>query len=203
MKFFGGILAIGSGLALGREGPTVQMGAGIAVFAARVCRFCRADARVLLAAGAGAGLATAFNAPIAGLVFVLEELVQRFEHRVAVAALAALATAIPVARLFLGDAPDFHVGSLSYASAASVPLFFTLGGIAGLLAVAYNRTLLATIAVSRPIWRATDRASRRIDRRKRRHVGLVRARTGRWRRSDHAAGADRPRECRGSWGAHS
>jgi chloride channel protein, CIC family len=147
VKFFGGILAIGSGLALGREGPTVQMGAGIAVFAARVCRLCWADCRVLLAAGAGAGLATAFNAPIAGLVFVLEELVQRFEHRVALATLAALATAIPVARLFLGDAPDFQVGPLSYPSAESAPLFFVLGGIAGLLAVAYNRSLLAFIAV--------------------------------------------------------
>jgi CIC family chloride channel protein len=147
VKFLGGILAIGSGLALGREGPTVQMGAGIAVFAARVCRLCWADCRVLLAAGAGAGLATAFNAPIGGLVFVLEELVQRFEHRVAIATLAALAAAIPVARLFLGDAPDFQVGPLSYPSAESVPLFFVLGGIAGLLAVAYNRALLAAIAV--------------------------------------------------------
>jgi CIC family chloride channel protein len=147
VKFLGGILAIGSGLALGREGPTVQMGAGIAVFAARVCRLRWADCRVLLAAGAGAGLATAFNAPIAGLVFVLEELVQRFEHRVAIAALAALAAAIPVARLFLGDTPDFQVGPLSYPSAGSAPLFFVLGGIAGLLAVAYNRTLLAAIAV--------------------------------------------------------
>jgi chloride channel protein, CIC family len=147
VKFFGGLLAIGSGLALGREGPTVQMGAGIAVFAARVCRIRWADARALLAAGAGAGLATAFNAPIAGLVFVLEELVQGFEHRIAVAALAALATAIPVARLFLGDAPDFQIGPLSYPSAESAPLFFILGGFAGLLAVAYNRSLLAAIAV--------------------------------------------------------
>jgi CIC family chloride channel protein len=146
VKFFGGLLAIGSGLALGREGPTVQMGAGIAVSAARVCRLCWADARVLLAAGAGAGLATAFNAPIAGLVFVLEELVERFDHRIAVATLAALATAIPVARLFLGDAPDFQVGSLNYARAESMPLFFVLGAIAGLLAVAYNRALLARIA---------------------------------------------------------
>ena len=146
VKFLGGLLAIGSGLALGREGPTVQMGAGIAVYAARVCRLCWADARVLLAAGAGAGLATAFNAPIAGLVFVLEELVERFDHRIAVATLAALATAIPVARLFLGDAPEFQVGSLNYARAESVPLFFVLGAIAGLLAVAYNRALLAGIA---------------------------------------------------------
>jgi chloride channel protein, CIC family len=146
VKFIGGILAIGSGLALGREGPTVQMGASIAVFTARVCRLCWADARVLLAAGAGAGLATAFNAPLAGLAFVLEELMHRFERRVAVAALAALAAAIPVARLFIGDAPDFQVGPLSTPSAESAPLFLALGAVAGLLAVAYNRTLLAFIA---------------------------------------------------------
>jgi CIC family chloride channel protein len=146
VKFIGGLLAIGSGPALGREGPTVQMGAGIAVLTARVCRLCWADARLLLAAGAGAGLATAFNAPIAGLAFVLEELLHRFERRVAVAALAALATAIPVARLFIGDAPDFHVEPLSTPSALSAPLFLVLGAVAGLLAVAYNRTLLAFIA---------------------------------------------------------
>jgi chloride channel protein, CIC family len=146
VKFIGGILAIGSGLALGREGPTVQMGAGIAAFAARVGRLSWPDARVLLAAGAGAGLATAFNAPIAGLAFVLEELMHKFERRVAVAALAALATAIPVARLFIGDAPDFQVIPLSTPSAISAPLFLVLGAVAGLLAVAYNRTLLAFIA---------------------------------------------------------
>ena len=148
VKFFGGFLAIGSGLALGREGPSVQMGASIAVFMGRLCRLSWADCRVLLAAGAGAGLATAFNAPIAGAIFVLEELVQKFEHRIAIAALAASATAIAVARLLLGDAPDFQVATLGQASAGSGPLFFVLGAIAGLLAVAYNRSLLATIAVA-------------------------------------------------------
>jgi chloride channel protein, CIC family len=146
VKFFGGLLAIGSGLALGREGPTVQIGASIAVFAARVGRQSWANTRVLLAAAAGAGLATAFNAPIAGLVFVLEELVQKFEQRIAVAALAALAAAIPVARLFLGDAPDFRVEPLNYPNVESAALYFVLGALEGLLAVAYNRTLLAAIA---------------------------------------------------------
>ena len=81
VKFVGGVLAIGSGLALGREGPTVQMGASVAELIGRVFKRRRPDAQVLLAAGAGAGLATAFNAPIAGAVFVLEELVRRFDTR--------------------------------------------------------------------------------------------------------------------------
>ena len=148
VKFVGGLLAIGSGLALGREGPTVQMGANIAVGIGRVFGRAWPDCRVLLAAGAGAGLATAFNAPIAGAVFVLEELVQRFEHRIAIAALAASATAIAVARVLLGDAPDFYVGPLNYASAETRGLYFVFGGFAGLLAIAYNHALLMSIAVT-------------------------------------------------------
>jgi CIC family chloride channel protein len=106
---------------------------------------------VLIAAGAGAGLATAFNAPIAGSVFVLEELVQRFEHRIAIAALGASATAIAVARVLLGDAPDFNVAMLPHEDAATRPLYFVFGALAGFLAVAYNRALLAALTVVRLI----------------------------------------------------
>jgi CIC family chloride channel protein len=101
VKFVGGLLAIGSGLALGREGPSVQMGHSIADMVARLFQRGERDSRVLFAAGAGAGLATAFNAPIAGAVFVLEELVRRFDMRTATAALGASAGAIAVARVFL------------------------------------------------------------------------------------------------------
>jgi CIC family chloride channel protein len=142
------VLAIGSGLALGREGPTVQMGAGIAHLVGLLFRRSWPDSRVLLAAGAGAGLATAFNAPIAGAIFVLEELVRRFDTKIAIAALGASATAIGVARLMLGDAPDFHVEPLAFPSAESRPLFFVLGALAGLLAILYNRTLLVTLAAA-------------------------------------------------------
>ncbi|MBV8764255.1 MAG: chloride channel protein, partial [Hyphomicrobiales bacterium] len=85
VKFVGGVLAIGAGLALGREGPSVQMAATIGHLIGKLFRRSWPDCRVLLAAGAGAGLATAFNAPIAGAIFVLEELVRRFEMRIAIA----------------------------------------------------------------------------------------------------------------------
>src|SRR5262249_57405720 len=91
VKFCGGVLAIGSGLALGREGPSVQMGASVADLVGKACRREWPDCRVLLAAGAGAGLATAFNAPMAGAGFVLEELVRRVQLPIAISALRASA----------------------------------------------------------------------------------------------------------------
>ena len=112
VKFFGGLLAIGAGLALGREGPSVQMGASLAHLVGVIFRRSWPDSRVLLAAGAGAGLATAFSAPIAGAVFVLEELVRRFDTRITITTLGASAGAIAVARVLLGNAPDFHVAPL-------------------------------------------------------------------------------------------
>jgi CIC family chloride channel protein len=159
VKFIGGVLAIGSGLALGREGPTVQMGASVAFLIGRVFRRNWPDCRALFAAGAGAGLATAFNAPIAGAVFVLEELVRRFEPHIAIAAVGASATAIAVARLFLGDAADFHVEALSYPRAEARPLFFVLGAAAGVAAIVYNRAILGAIALTERMpgpaeWRA-------------------------------------------------
>ena len=158
VKFLGGWLAIGAGLALGREGPSVQMGAVIAHHTGKAFGRSRLDCRVLLAAGAGAGLAVAFNAPIAGAVFVLEELVRRFDTRIAIAALGASASAILVSRLLLGNAPDFEVaiaagasaatGPLPYAAAAVWPLYCALGGLAGLAAAAYCRALLGAVALA-------------------------------------------------------
>jgi CIC family chloride channel protein len=148
VKFFGGVLSIGSGLALGREGPSVQMGASTALLVGEAFKRNWPDCRVLVAAGAGAGLATAFNAPIAGALFVLEELVRKFELRVAMVALGASSTAILVSRFFLGDAPDFHVQALGYPSNVMKPLFFALGCLAGIAAIAYNYAILRAIATA-------------------------------------------------------
>lgn len=148
VKFIGGLLSMGSGLALGREGPIVQMGASLALLVGKVFRRDWPDCRVLMAAGAGAGLATAFNAPIAGAVFVLEELVRRFETRIAIAALAGSVTAISVARLFLGSAPDFSVVALPYPGSKARMLVLVLGALTGFVAVAYNNALLRTLSVA-------------------------------------------------------
>ena len=147
-KFIGGLLAIGSGLALGREGPSVQMGATVAHAIGRFFRLGWSDCRTLLAAGAGAGLATAFNAPMGGAIFVLEELDGRFEVRVAIAALAASASAIAVSNAINGSSPDFLVDAITAPQPAAILVYAILGGAAGLVAIAYNTTILKALDIS-------------------------------------------------------
>jgi CIC family chloride channel protein len=144
----GGLLAIGGGLVLGREGPTVQMGSGAGHLIGRALQRNGNECRALLAAGAGAGLATAFNAPIAGAVFVLEELVGSFDLALTVTTLGASASAICVSRVFLGHSPDFQVPPLAYLDFGVFPASLCLGVLMGLLGVAYNRSIVAILDFS-------------------------------------------------------
>jgi CIC family chloride channel protein len=144
VKFFGGLLAIGTGRALGpRARPSRWERASSILWEESFSRTWP-DCRVLIAAGAGAGLATAFNPPIAASIFVQEELVQRFEHRIAIAALGASAAATAVARVLLGDAPCSPTRTPRGGRST-----FVFGALAGFLAVAYNRALLAALAAAR------------------------------------------------------
>jgi chloride channel protein, CIC family len=148
VKFFGGILAMGGGFALGREGPTIQIGGGIGHLIGRAFDLNSDECRVLLAAGAGAGLATAFNAPIAGAVFVLEELFGTFDAPITIATLGASASAICVSRVFLGQSPDFHVPTFGFLNFGVLPVSILLGIFTGLLGVLYNRAILTTLKLS-------------------------------------------------------
>ena len=158
IKFAGGISSIGAGMMLGPEGPGVQMGAVGARLIGTVFRRSWADVHALIAAGAGAGIAVAFNAPIAGAVFVLEELVRRFDARIAIAGLGASSTAILVSTLLLGNIPEFHVasaahvvaatGTLPYASVAKWLLYLALGAVTGVVAVLYNKLIIGALSLS-------------------------------------------------------
>ena len=147
VKFLGGVLAMGSGLALGREGPSVQMGVTAAHVIGVLFRRNLDDSRALIAGGAGAGLATAFNAPGAGAIFVLEELVGRFDARIGLVALGASAGAITVSQGLLGNALDFQVAAMAAGGVRELILFLGLGLFAGLLSVGHNRFLLATLSL--------------------------------------------------------
>lgn len=144
-KFLGGVAAIGSGLALGREGPTIQMGGAVGTGVASYLKVGTREGLVLAAAGAGAGLAAAFNAPLAGLVFVLEELQRDFRPSVFGAAFVAAAGADVVARLFSGQLPVFGIPAYPTPALSLLPAFAVLGLVAGGLGVVFNRTLIGML----------------------------------------------------------
>jgi CIC family chloride channel protein len=148
VKFFGGLLALGSGLALGREGPTVQMGASLGSLVAKSIVRGDEDRRVVDAAGAGAGLAVAFNAPIGGSVFVFEELTSSFTPWLLVATLAAASVAVWVMRAMLGNTLDFTVKHVSSTQSWLLLPFLIMGTLLGGVGAIYNASTMALLRLS-------------------------------------------------------
>jgi CIC family chloride channel protein len=141
-KFIGGVLSIGSGLVLGREGPTVHMGAALGAETAKRARLGESDIRMMQTAVGGAGLAVAFNAPIGGTLFALEEVTKSFRLQTVLATLFAAAAAVGCMRVLLGNEPDFHVAAIGAPALAWLPLFVVFGLFTGCLGAVYNRLLL-------------------------------------------------------------
>ncbi|HVZ64641.1 MAG TPA: H(+)/Cl(-) exchange transporter ClcA [Lacunisphaera sp.] len=147
IKFAGGVLSTSGGFALGREGPTVQMGsaAGHMVSELFRVRAGEGERRALISAGAGAGLAAAFNAPLSGLIFVLEELHGNFTPVMFIAAFLASVSADVVSRLLMGELPVFHFTHMAAPGVTTLPWAALLGVGAGVFGVLFNRCLLATL----------------------------------------------------------
>ena len=145
VKFVGGVLAIGGGLALGREGPTIQMGGALGAAFAKIFSSNPGERLALIAAGSGAGLAAAFNAPLAGVVFVLEEVQRGFTPNVFGAALIASVTADVVSRLANGQQPVYDIPFYEAPALGTLFLYPLLGVLAGVLSVAFIKGLLLTL----------------------------------------------------------
>lgn len=147
VKFIAGVLGIGGGLALGREGPTIQMGGatGLMVSEWFKIRPGEGERKALIAAGAGAGLAAAFNAPLAGVMFVLEELAGSFTPVVFVSAFLASVTADVVGRILTGAMPVFPLHDMPVPDLRTLPAALLLGVLCGLGGVFFNRSLLASL----------------------------------------------------------
>lgn len=141
VKFVGSVFGIGSGLSLGLEGPAVQMGAATARALASLLGADPADIPQLLSAGAGAGLAAAFNAPLAGLMFVVEELHRELSSRTAAGALVGAVCATIVTQGLGGDMPSFEVRGLSSMPLHLLPLAVLVGVLAGFGGVIFNKGL--------------------------------------------------------------
>ena len=147
VKFLAGVAGIGGGLTLGREGPTVQMGgaSGLMVSTWFRVRQGEGERKALISAGAAAGLAAAFNAPLAGMIFVMEELTGSFTPVVFVASFLAAVTADVVCRVVAGETPVFVLHGMQAPSLHSLPLAALLGVAAGFAGVAFNRCLVLSL----------------------------------------------------------
>jgi len=143
VKFLGGILALGAGFVLGREGPTVQMGGAAAVGIAHRARCTPGEVNALLAAGAGAGIAAAFNAPIAGALFVAEELRREapYNFQGYHAVLLACVAATMVTQAMAGVGPELRL-DMAPPELVHYPWYALLGVLLGAAGVLLNRMLL-------------------------------------------------------------
>lgn len=145
-KFFGGLLALGSGLVLGREGPTIHMGAMTAEALSRSHNMSSADHKGLLAAGAAAGLAAAFNAPLAAILFIVEETRRQFPfgYRTYMAVIIASILSAAVTEQLTQTGPLLVV-DVNYLPVWSYVLLAILGILLGVLGVFFNRALITVM----------------------------------------------------------
>lgn len=142
VKFFAGVAGIGTGLSLGREGPSVQLGAGAGALVGRLFKMSGTNQDKLIAAGAGSAIGATFNAPIAGTIFVLEELVQKFTPALLFPVLVSTVSAASLARHFLGSNPSFDLPKLQGGiTVENIPVCIILGIVAGLLGVLFSKVI--------------------------------------------------------------
>ncbi|MBG1271666.1 chloride channel protein [Nostoc sp. WHI] len=154
VKLLSAIVVIGSGMTLGRQGPTVHVGAGLAAGMSRLVPTSPDHRRQMIAAGAGAGLAAAFNAPIAGVLFIVEELLQDLSGLTLGTAIIASFIGGVISRLLGGGSLDLNLEltqSSSQFSIPEIPFFLLLGILAGLLGALFNRGLIFSIKFYRKL----------------------------------------------------
>ena len=130
-KFITAALAIGSGQSLGPEDPSLQVGAGLASLLGRHLKLSRARQRLLAPLGAAAGLAAAFNAPIAAVLFVIEEVIGRWSSGVIGAVVLAAVSSTVVARAFFGDHPLFQAPAFELRHGSELLAYAVLGVVGG------------------------------------------------------------------------
>ncbi len=147
VKFFGGLLALASGLVLGREGPTIQMGGALGKMWGERSRLPREHILTLVAAGAGAGLSAAFNAPLAGILFVIEEMRPQFRYNFlsVQAVLMACAASDAMVRALTSQAPVIPIAVFPDSPLSSLWSFILLGACFGFFGWIFNHGLIRTL----------------------------------------------------------
>src|SRR5215472_10224413 len=141
-KFLCTSATLASGIPLGREGPAVQVGAGIASVLGRWVGLRTEKVKALLPVGATAAIAAAFNTPLAAVLFSLEEVVGDLHAPVLGSVVLASATSWAMLRLLLGNNPLFHVPQYQLVNPAEFGIYAVLGVAGGLVSVAFTKLLL-------------------------------------------------------------
>jgi CIC family chloride channel protein len=141
-KFFCTSATLASGIPLGREGPSVQVGAGLASVLGRVLRLRPEKVKALIPVGASAAIAAAFNTPLAAVMFALEEIVGDLHAPVLGSVVLASATSWGVLRLILGNSPLFKVPQYQLVHPGEFAVYAVLGVAAGFVSVAFAKLLL-------------------------------------------------------------
>lgn len=141
-KFAGGFLSNIAGLALGREGPSIQLGAMTGKGIGHILKRNKTEERYLLTCGASAGLAAAFHAPLAGVMFALEEVHKHFSAPLLVSVMTSSIAADYVMSQLLGMDPVFNFNVVSTIPTNYYWMLLILGAVLGLLGAFYNKSLL-------------------------------------------------------------
>lgn len=141
-KFIGGSISILAGLSLGREGPSIQLGACVAQGLSYNFAKTRAERKILIASGASAGLAAAFNAPLAGVMFVMEEIFKYFSPTILLTTIISAVAADVVSKSIFGLEPVFHFDIKDSVALTDYWLLILLGLILGVSGYIYNYLLI-------------------------------------------------------------
>jgi CIC family chloride channel protein len=146
VKSLASAVAIGSGSSVGREGPIIQIGSALGSTLGQIVRMPSGQRIALIAAGAGAGIASTFNTPIGGVMFAIELMMPEVSVATFLPVAIATGTATFVGRWFFGDSPAFQVPPLQVMAVDSsalivLVLFAVLGGLTGVAAAGFIRGL--------------------------------------------------------------
>src|SRR5271154_7063310 len=140
-KFVTAALAIGCGHSLGPEDPSLQIGAGVASMVARRLNLSRQRLRLFAPIGAAAGLAAAFNAPIAAILFVIEEVIGQWSAAVLGSIVLSAISSVVVARWFWGSEPIFRIPPVTLRDPRELIAYAVLGVIGGFAALVFSKSL--------------------------------------------------------------
>ncbi len=153
VKLIGTILVLGAGLTLGRRAPTVHIGAALAAQLSNWLPTSPEHRRQMIAAGAAAGLAAGFTTPIAGVLFVIEELMRDVSGLTLETAIVASFTGAVVSLMLQSSTLNFPSSLLQLPditfSASEIPFYLLLGVLAGVLGALFNRGLLFSVDIQR------------------------------------------------------